>query len=401
MGIQTTTNTFNSSQRCWRNYRTKTCTSLVPEAYHDEYRRVESVTSYRGKPMYVQVGGKRRKAFNPFTLWKYRQTPAIQLNWSCVNVKKYAENFLKINMDTHSAVYGSTVSYPLWSGDICPFYKRESMQNYGAELRDFVVRDLFIKANEPVFDGAVFIAELNETLVELKRILLGAANGLRKTATLKKQIKHLALSPEELWLWFRYFLMPAMMDAENIIAAIKPRMKIDRVQDGDKSDGIQTMNGTGHLQLGTGPSPLNIDWESTYRYGCGGAIDMYSRFDPNPYGTSNWDVLRATWERIPWSFVFDWFVNVGDWLSSLRSIEIDYAQSYATFAIEAETKLDFSNWTNSPDIFQVNTVLVDRIVNLEPPTLPLVDKNWGRTLRYIDSISLIIGTLKNVLKRRR
>jgi hypothetical protein len=143
------------------------------------------------------------------------------------------------------------------------------------------------------------------------------------------------------------------------------------------------------------------NWNAKYKYGLGGAIDMYKRFDPHPWGFSNWDVLRATWERIPWSFVFDWFVNVGDWLASLRDIEIDYAQSYATFAIEAEVEYDYPNWYDEGKKFTSKVFLMDRIVDLELPTVPLVDKRWANCLRIIDSISLLVGTLKRVLTRRK
>jgi hypothetical protein len=303
--------------------------------------------------------------------------------------------------------YPSGYSWPLshipnaTRGEIDPFINDESMAVLGNELRDFVIRDLYVKANAPAFDGAVFFAELEETLTELRRILLGAANSLRRPGMGLSKLRHILLSPEEMWLWFRYFLMPAMMDAENLIALTKGVRRIDRVQDGDRSDGYKYMSGTYDFYQPYYSAWHPCNWNAKYKYGLGGAIDMYKRFDPHPWGFSNWDVLRATWERIPWSFVFDWFVNVGDWLASLRDIEIDYAQSYATFAIEAEVEYDYPNWYDEGKKFTSKVFLMDRIVDLELPTVPLVDKRWANCLRIIDSISLLVGTLKRVLTRRK
>jgi hypothetical protein len=348
--------------------------------------------------MYIQVGNKKRAAFHAFNRYRMFISPEKQSGYYCGSLNKYGENFMVSNWIWSQPTWPNTTG-TYWSGDVCPFISKAALTNYGNYYRDFVVRDLFVKANAPVFDGAVFIAELQESLVEIKRILGHAVEGLHKTASLKAKLRHALLSPEELWLWWRYFLMPAMLDAEAIMQAINGRMRIERVQDGDRSDGYQSMEGTGYYH-GLDPAGIACQWTSNYRYGAGGAIDMYTRFDPNPFGTSGWDVVRAVWERIPWSFVFDWFVNVGDWLASLREIDIDYAQSYATFAIEAETQVKFPQWVMDKETVTYKALLIDRIIDLEPPAVPLVDKEWGRTLRYIDSISLTIGVLKRILTRR-
>jgi hypothetical protein len=275
-----------------------------------------------------------------------------------------------------------------------------TMSEIGNDLRQFVIRDLFAKANSPRWDGAVFLAELDETLVDLHKLLLGSVKSLFKAKELRRNIKHLVLNPEELWLWWRYMLMPTLMDAEDLIKAIKPQKVIDRVQDGNQ---LKDQVMTGEVSTGDHWNiyRLGQPWKATYKAGLGGAIDISKRVDHFEWGTSPWDLVRASWERIPFSFVADWFVNIGDWLSSLRTLEIAYAQSYATVAIEAEIKFEAGDWTydGQPPIY--DTLLIDRIVNLEPPPLPLVDKRWQNVMRTIDLISLTVGILKGILKRRR
>jgi hypothetical protein len=283
------------------------------------------------------------------------------------------------------------------------------MSTFAEDIRRFVVRDLHVKANAPDFDGAVFLAELDETVRELYRILKAPIEMLYKSQAKKKRpflerstgISALLLNPEELWLWFRYFLMPAMMDAEDILAAIKGHKAINRVQAGDRSEEPLKLSGSYDFLYGSS-FPGTLEWESEYTYGAGGAMDISKRFDPNRWGTSAWDVLRATWERTPWSFVFDWFINVGDFLSSLREIELEVVQSYASVAIEAKTKVSCSSsewhWSISPLTY--DSFYISRIIDVEPPAFPLVDKRWRNLTRTIDLISLLLATFKRMCRNK-
>jgi hypothetical protein len=289
-----------------------------------------------------------------------------------------------------------------YSGDVCPFATRISTANYGEVLRKFVDRDLHIKANEPDFDGAVFVAELGETVQELRRIFQGVLTGLLKTGKKKKSsaLVHFLLNPEELWLWYRYFLLPAMMDAENIMKAINPIAEIDRVQDGSRATD-QVISGVGDINLSS-EIHCTAEFRTVYSYGIGGAMDISRRFDPHRWGFSAFDMVRAAWERIPFSFVFDWFVNFGDWLASIREIVLEVEQSYSTYAIDATTEITFdSRWNLDTNPVTTNLFLMDRKTDVVPPKTPLVDKNWVNVLRVVDAISLIVGILKRLLAKQR
>jgi hypothetical protein len=274
----------------------------------------------------------------------------------------------------------------------------------GSELREFVVRDLYVKANSPRFDGAVFLAELDETLVGIHKLLGGAAKSLFRSGEFIRNSKSILGNPEGLWLWFRYALLPAMMDVESIVEAMKPPRQPDRIQDGDRSDDWIKETGTTEYKWTTGwPNPwFPVNWENKYRYGLGGAMDIRLLYDPAPFGTSAVDVLRAAVERVPFSFIADWFINLQDWLTSLRDVNLDVAQSYATYAIENELEIksgDHVNLLTGKNI--VNSFTMMRIVDVEPPRLPLIDKRWRNTVRTIDLLALTIGALRRALKKRR
>lgn len=368
--------------------------------------RFEEVVSFRGKHQYLRIGNKRRRVFHPFR--RYKQTvSALENPWDwCPNTGK-----LYMRSDGNlSAFYTLRAcnDKDYWSGTSYnsnadwPIIGEEQLAELGVEHREFIKRDLFIKANEPRYNSAVFLAELDETLVSFNKLLLGTFKGLFKKGEALKSAKHFAKNPQDLWLWFRYALLPAMLDAEDLIEAMKPQEKIDRVQDGSQFE--TTVTGTfrqhGWLRSGT-YHDLEVPFKSDVYIGCGGAIDMYSRFDPHPWGTSAHDFLSGAWERKWLSFVIDWFINVGDWLSSLREIEISYAQQYCTYAVRSITELkpgDDVYFTGENPI--VYNFLQDRIVDFEPPRFPLIDKRWANVLRTIDAISLTIGMLKGILKRR-
>lgn len=376
----------------WRSYTTP-CGSLSQELSAPLIFGFESVTSYRGKPQYIQVAGKRRKVFNPFT--RYKATASRTLGQWCPSPTKH------LNIEDFPYLwlyYRGWENVPgLMTGT--PYYFAQAhLQDIVTKYQEFTARDLYSKVNAARFDGAVFLAELGETLLSVQQLFAGAAGALLKADGLWSRVKHFSLNSEELWLWWRYALMPAMLDAEAILQALKPEGIIDRVQCG----GRENYADSGVLKCTWDWGVTENRWKAKIKLRRGGAIDLHSRFDPAPFGSSPWDAVRASWEVIPFSFIADWFVNVGDWLNSLRQLEAVFAQSYATAVVETEVKFEpGEHILDRDDPLFMKSLLISRIVDLERPTLPLIDKQWINTLRIVDSITLTIGMLKSILNRRR
>jgi hypothetical protein len=364
----------------------------------------EEVSSYRGKPLYIDVGSKRRKVFHPFTKYKYsagKQTSGHVCASGSPNYVGYVEEFPYVDIN-ETLTEAWRASHPTkWSGDIPPM-GWEPLAEIGNDLREFVIRDLFSKANAPRWNASVFMAELDETLVGIHGLFKNCLQSAWRLKYTRKNIKHLFLNPEELWLWYRYMLVPTILDVEELISALNTDEVIDRVQDGDRPKEPEKRNGTlERLGMGYGQFNVPFHWEAEINYGIGGAIDMLSRKDLSPWGTSAHDVLMGAWERIPFSFLVDWFINVGDWLASLRSIEVVYAQSYATYSVASTVKVDTDCGVyvlnEKPEYY---THVMNRIVDLEPPKLPLIDRRWANITRYIDLIALSTGMLKGILRRK-
>jgi len=355
---------------------------------------LEEVESYRGKTRYINVGSKRRKVFHPFRRYRYQvsETAGFVCDTPNFYSESYPHGFVE-QYDWEPAPNRVQISDTL-------LVTAQQLHERAAPFREHIIADMYEKANSPRYDAAVLFAELEETLLSFKFLLRGLWRGWRKTEDAVKYLKHFSLNPHELWLWYRYALLPTMLDAEDLIKAFKPQKVIDRIQDGNRFESqYNSTVSTGVWGFKNNPWLVN-DCKVEYKIGLGGALDITSRYDPSEWGTSAMDVLRAGYEIIPFSFVFDWFLNVEKWLTSLRSLDIVYAQSYATYAIEAtHTFQDGAFHYTDPCV--VKSFLMNRIIDVEPPRLPLVDKRWANCLRIIDLISLTIGLLKGVLTRRK
>lgn len=361
----------------------------------------EVVTSSRGPTRYINVGTKRRKAYNPFNRWKREAT--VTEGYICNGSgTMWSSSFPLYHLDANGWIPTNTHKY---TGESC-LGSRLQMEEYSEGLRDSVIADMYAKCNEPKFDTAVFLAELGETLVGLKELFTGISKTLQTDGLIWKLLKSKSLNSEEVWLWYRYMLIPTMLDAEDLIAAFTQNEIITRIQSGNRYKNEWSGVFASGPWSALGGKDIHLRYKCTVDVGLGGALDIVSRHDPHEWGMSAYDIMRAAWEVIPFSFVLDWFINISDWLTSLRSLEIELAQSYSSYAINATSKFwsededgdDYFVFTNT-EAFVAKSFLMDRVIDVEPPSFPIVEREWSSTLRMLDSISLVAGLLKGVLPR--
>lgn len=362
------------------------------------------VTSWRGPIETLRVGSKRRRLFRSFDLKKYdgaaysKDTfcpPGASQRYTGHDLV-YGQFLHGMNSQKHPYPYAS-----YFSGEF-PMYWAEDIYDFVEPWRDEVERRLFLKLHEPRWDGAVFFGELGETLTSVRQILMGAVKAFTRAGKIIEITKHFALNSEELWLWYRYFLLPAMLDAQDLLDAIKPQASIDRVQTGMPKTIVRKEGSIFAATLLGHAFPMEIPWKQEFSYRAGGAIDIFKRTDPSEWGTSAVDVLRAGWEVIPFSFVFDWFVELGDFLTTLRNVDVDYAQSYATYAWDSQIIFyPGDNVEMSAKQGIIHQAVVNRKIDLKPPTHPKVNKEYFNVLRTVDAISLTVGIIKNILRGKK
>lgn len=107
------------------------------------------------------------------------------------------------------------------------------------------------------------------------------------------------------------------------------------------------------------------------------------------------------WELVPFSFIVDWFVNVGDFLASFS----DFAGLELTFGqhvhFQTSTERFYSNQGRYFLLFDaLDSVVVVRKVGIGSPTLKTRPLKWPSVTRGLTAISLLTGLFGTVQSRR-
>lgn len=293
----------------------------------------------------------------------------------------------------------------------------------GFEFRDpeislkkaWLAQELFDEANKPSFATATFLAEGLETVAYIANRLGTVARSIvslydehKSVSTVRKAGKHV-LSAHERWLEYRYAIMPVILDIENIIDTFTNSNRKLYVSRGLKKEETTSFsNHTFSLDnacVPYGQKPLvwrfKVATKTTLRGG--GKMVLRPSYDPAKWGTSFYDVLMASWEVLPLSFVIDWFYDIGGWLASHRDAHISIVNNYVTVVQETEQEiwLDSADFTNIVDSGQIKTdyLYISRVTNTTPPEFPLYRAKTLSLLRRCDAAALSIGFIANILKR--
>lgn len=179
----------------------------------------------------------------------------------------------------------------------------------------------------PDFDGSTFIAELGDLL----RLLANPIRGFQKAvqrAQKRAKRNHVTQRSRAAsgaltvfdhissgWLTYRYGIMPTVYDAEEFCEAIdkladKPERFIARGR--GNSGANRTRVETGRAGYWDLERVINTAIQVNYRAGI-----LYEMDHKSSFGLRWSDVPGAAWEVVPFSFVVDWFTNVGDFVRAI------------------------------------------------------------------------------------
>lgn len=172
------------------------------------------------------------------------------------------------------------------------------------------------------WDVMTFMAEAEES-VETLRGIAHAFN--HKTKTLAEQAARFRKNPfkafNQLWLGWRFGVRPMISDAQNAVKAIKG-VKGEWIKGRDRdSEDLTNQKDTLHDFYGRFKLLVRekITGTRTYRGYAVAETDML-------VGTRvGMDPLVTAWEVIPYSFVVDYFISIGNWVSTIRPMLVgDY-----------------------------------------------------------------------------
>lgn len=269
--------------------------------------------------------------------------------------------------------------------------------------RTYQVSELFAKANEAVFDGATFLAELGETIVYMHELIRSV---LRITKFTKDVIRRGA-NPDEAWLEWRYAIQPLMLTVEDIREALEgKRMPKEKVQQMKIYEPIKDKYQFVFVySMGT----LVFNLSKTTKFKSGAALWVESQLDKSPYGTSALDVLRAGWEVVPASFIIDWFIDIGGWLSQYRDTNLVVGERYATLVKETTVDIwldtasstactEFISGPTELEPFTVKAYHINRIIGdaVSPAVLPSIVPSKLTLVRKMDALALTMSLIKGL-----
>lgn len=206
-----------------------------------------------------------------------------------------------------------------------------------------------IRANAPTWDVLTDLAEAKETVGLLRgsaQWLLGVAAavkrrdvrliaGMFKVSTSRKGIKRLrrtlypktlnaagisvGSSMSRLWMSYRYGFMPMIYSMQDAMIAfgaswakgvklteqvtLKDEISSTYSNTGSTFSGYKAVNHSDRYCSGSFRKKAYFNYTNS----------MLSRLGVNPYS-----LARTAWELVPFSFVIDWFVGIGDFLDNLQ-----------------------------------------------------------------------------------
>lgn len=273
------------------------------------------------------------------------------------------------------------------------------------KLQNYVVADVFAKANEAKFNLAVFVAELGETVNYIKNVMQSFVG---VTKLYKDAIKRGA-KPHSTWLEYRYAIMPLVLTVQDALLALETTRRKEKVQ---AFKAVPEIDRTKHMFIYPYADLCFISRRTT-KLRCGAALEILMQNDVAPWGTSAYDTLMAAWERVPLSFVIDWWLDVGLWLNSFRDTNLIISDKYATLVKEMTlevwldergsagiTRLRAAPTEPSPFVVSAHHIVRSTHDNVLPPNLPCFVPGKLSLLRKLDGLSLIIGALLGLKSKR-
>lgn len=165
------------------------------------------------------------------------------------------------------------------------------------------------KANEGELDLLTSLAELPETISFLHKAIR-QASALVKPRRLVKSIKDMRSTKiSGSWLEYRYGLMPIIYDVYGLLQVIERMGRLYETSRDRSDTDVQYEYSDSVYQYSVSGLTVNRAW-------------VKRRYDPknlfNSVGSLlSFNPLKTAWELVPYSFVVDWFVNIGDAISSI------------------------------------------------------------------------------------
>jgi len=292
---------------------------------------------------------------------------------------------------------------------------------------------VLVKAMAKITSNGVMTGEvlndMSATITMLRRPFSGALKHLAKIRLsslkrLKKSGSNAVEANASAWLEHRYGWKPLLLDAHQVIKNVHSFRErlfggILVARAGEVRAGIRTTPFTdvvtGGILAGTGwKCSGSARFEREFRVNAGVVYSVANRTTSEQLSSDfrlGVDSLPQTvWECLPFSFVMDWFVQVGPWLEAvmpnpgvttlgswITAVE-KCKKTYTTHSFVSRSNGTTITETGSIGSSCITTEAVGRIANPPLPTSPPMNFEFSSLTHAADGIALFVPRILRELK---
>lgn len=197
------------------------------------------------------------------------------------------------------------------------------------------LRATVVSANLQTYDLLTELGEAKETAAMILQLIKAARNPLKAYRDFVKSISNQkGLDPkkakemiESKWMEYRYAIMPLVYSINDISKLLKEKDNIFKTDRSSRKFTVVTEPKQFPEQKG-----VYLYTRSVVEYRL--SATAKSSYKPDALTSRLFDQIginpfQTAWELVPFSFVVDWFVNVGDWVLAQTSSLVDVSQQRA------------------------------------------------------------------------